>query len=361
MALVYTFSEQVDMLLVLGFCRSNYRQAAREYQQRFPNRRTPSHCTFRDVEARARETGMFSSRTNDRGRHRTQIREAAEEHILDAVDEDPTISVRQVSRDLRISKSISHSIIKENLFHPYHIECVQELIPPDLQKRLRFCRILENKSNRFPNFYKNILFTDESTFTRRGVNNLHNEHVYALENPHAVKSIHFQREFSINVWMGIIDRYLIGPVMLPNRLNGESFLQFLEQNLNENLEDVPLAIRRNMWFMLDGAPPHFSVNVRHFLDSRFPNKWIGRGNEAPIQWPPRSPDLNPCDFYLWGTLKTKVYNTPVNTIEELWQRIEMATSELKSDPEQLRRVNFNFARRIRLCSQQNGGIFENLL
>ena len=26
------------------------------------------------------------------------------------------------------------------------------------------------------------------------------------------------------------------------------------------------------------------------------------------KWPPQSPDLNPCDFYLWGYLKSVVYN-----------------------------------------------------
>ncbi|KAJ8954452.1 hypothetical protein NQ318_011128 [Aromia moschata] len=32
-----------------------------------------------------------------------------------------------------------------------------------------------------------ILFTDEACFTRRGITNFHNEHVYADENPHAIK------------------------------------------------------------------------------------------------------------------------------------------------------------------------------
>ncbi|KOC66199.1 hypothetical protein WH47_07268 [Habropoda laboriosa] len=49
-----------------------------------------------------------------------------------------------------------------------------------------------------------------------------------------------------------------------------------------------------MRFMHDGAPPHFS------RPGRFPNKWIGRG--GPINWPSRPPDLNPWDFYFWGTL-----------------------------------------------------------
>ena len=34
----------------------------------------------------------------------------------------------------------------------------------------------------------------------------------------------------------------------------------------EVLEDVPLHVRRNMWFQHDGAPPHFTRAVRgHIL------------------------------------------------------------------------------------------------
>nr|CAI5833004.1 unnamed protein product [Callosobruchus analis] len=34
-------------------------------------------------------------------------------------------------------------------------------------------------------------------------------------------------------------------------------------------------------------------------------QWIGR--RGPIEFPPRSPDLTPLDFFLWGTVKDEVY------------------------------------------------------
>ena len=42
--------------------------------------------------------------------------------------------------------------------------------------------------------------------------------------------------------------------------------------------------------------------------------------EQPEQ-PPRSPDLTPCDYFLWGHLKSKVYLTPPQDVEELRERI----------------------------------------
>ena len=59
-------------------------------------------------------------------------------------------------------------------------------------------------------------------------------------------------------------------------------------------------------FQQDGAPPHFHFDVRAHLIVNLPGRWIGRDshNESSLlTWPPRSPDLTPCDFFLWGYIK----------------------------------------------------------
>lgn len=66
-----------------------------------------------------------------------------------------------------------------------------------------------------------------------------------------------------------------------------------------------------MWFQHDGASTHFARTVQNHLNQQFPAQWIGRGR--PIKWPPRSPDLTPLDFFLWGYMKSLVYETPVDT------------------------------------------------
>ena len=44
-----------------------------------------------------------------------------------------------------------------------------------------------------------------------------------------------------------------------------------------------------------------------------------------MEWPPRSPDLTPLDFWLWGDVKAKVYSQgPPGTLLELRRRIEGA-------------------------------------
>jgi hypothetical protein len=62
--------------------------------------------------------------------------------------------------------------------------------------------------------------------------------MWAEENPHTVQSRH-QQQFSINVWAEIIGDVLVGSHVLPQRLTGNSFQNFLEYDLSTLSEDLP--------------------------------------------------------------------------------------------------------------------------
>jgi hypothetical protein len=51
----------------------------------------------------------------------------------------------------------------------------------------------------------------------------------------------------------------------------------MENNMPDFLADVPLIIYRELHFMHDGAPAHFSLIARRYLNRTFPGQWIGRG------------------------------------------------------------------------------------
>uniref|UniRef100_A0A6P7GBX4 Uncharacterized protein LOC114340260 n=1 Tax=Diabrotica virgifera virgifera TaxID=50390 RepID=A0A6P7GBX4_DIAVI len=91
-----------------------------------------------------------------------------------------------------------------------------------------------------------------------------------------------------------------------------------------------------MWFMHDGAPVHFCRTARQHLDVTYPNRWIGRG--GPQHWPPRSPELNPCDFCFWGYLKSLVYTTPIVDINDLKNCIQIACDTIRNTPQIVERV-----------------------
>ena len=67
-----------------------------------------------------------------------------------------------------------------------------------------------------------------------------------------------------SVWIGIINNRLIGPFFLPDRLIDEYFLHFLQEELPILLEDLPLNVRQQLWFQLDGCPAHYSHPVRNW-------------------------------------------------------------------------------------------------
>jgi len=65
------------------------------------------------------------------------------------------------------------------------------------------------------------------------------------------------------------------------------------------------------------------------LDATFPNRLIGRNGPTP--WPPRSPDITPLDFFLWGYVKDKVFSTPVPDITNLKARITGGFATITED------------------------------
>ena len=66
-------------------------------------------------------------------------------------------------------------------------------------------------------------------------------------------------------------------------------------------------------FQKDGSPAHY-IDVRGYLIQNLPQRWIGRTgkeDDALMRWPPRSPDLTPCDFFYWGFVKDTVFVPPL--------------------------------------------------
>jgi len=120
--------------------------------------------------------------------------------------------------------------------YSYHVQRVQHLRPGDFTERLEFCKWLNGSCQ----LHRYILFTDEVQFNSDGVNNTHNSHMWADENPHATVESNFQLRFSVNVWCAVLDDQLIGPFILEVCLTGEAYLRFLQEELPQLLEDVPL-------------------------------------------------------------------------------------------------------------------------
>jgi hypothetical protein len=114
-----------------------------------------------------------------------------------------------------------------------------------------------------------------------------------------------------------------------------------------------------MWVQHDGTLAHSSGDIMRYFDSHFPGQWIGRN--GPFVWPPRSPDLTPVYFYLWGHLKPIIYARRCNSRNELWNAIETAETTMHNMPDVFQRTWNSWCNRAQLCSDCNCMHFKHLL
>ncbi|UYV66850.1 hypothetical protein LAZ67_4003095 [Cordylochernes scorpioides] len=91
---------------------------------------------------------------------------------------------------------------------------------------------------------------------------------------------------------------------------------FFEKSMEELLKPFLAKALSEITFMKDRGPPHISRGAKQLLKDTFgENRLISR--HFIYQWPPRSPDLTPCDFCLWGYIKSCVYRCWPTTLAML--------------------------------------------
>jgi hypothetical protein len=347
------------MLLIFGECNMNGTIAARVFRQRYPQTiPPPSRRYFRRLVDRVERTGNVQPfhRVPNQGNHHGNIRDA---DILAFFDINPTSSIRHCSMESGLSTKAIWNVLSRHEMHPFHYTRQQNLYQGDSERRLDFCNFfLEEVDLNGENFASSIIWSDESKFTRDGVFNRHNSHFWSAVNPHLIREDRNQQQFNVNVWCGIVGEEIVGPVFYDGNLNGLRYLdEILENTLEPFLDNLPLTRLRLLWFQQDGAPPHQILLVRHWLNQHFNNQWIGTA--GPVRWPPRSPDLTPLDFFLWGHVKDYVYRTPVNNKPDLLRRIRTAFQTIT--PDMLVRAQNDVIYRARMCVGENGNHFEHIL
>ncbi len=207
------------------------------------------------------------------------------------ITKNPRISTRDIACQMGATWADVWYVLSEEELHPFHLLKVQHLLPQDYDWREVFCIwIVHNQRlNRF------ILYTDEAQFTRHGFSNIHNNHFWDYENPHTVVARSFQEKLKVNVWCDVIENQQIVPHFFDFTVNSETYLHFFREQLPLLLEDVPLEIWQNMYYMHDGALAHRDTVITQYLRQWFPNCWISY-NSPLVPWPAPSTDLTPLDF-----------------------------------------------------------------
>jgi transposase len=351
-------TERITILMMRGYGdrTRTYDEVTHLFNDTYPNRPPIQKSTVLRTVQRFTESGSVKDRPRP-GRPKSATNEEMALETLQCFVENPHTSIRKSAQYVGVSIGSIHKILKDNKFHPFKIQLHQELNEDDPDRRLQYCEIVMNKCIHNEDFPKLVLFSDEASFCLNGSVNRHNSRYWSQDNPRWMTEAHTQHPQKVNVWAGLLGTRVVGPYFIEGNLNAISYHELLDTRVIPDLRELLGPEFEDIWFQHDGAPPHFGLQVRELLDETFEDKWIGR--RGTIEWPPRSPDLSPLDYFFWGVLKGKVYETKPANIEALKERI---LEEARNITEEIiNNVMIGYYQRMAHCQAAQGHHFEHLL
>jgi hypothetical protein len=154
--------------------------------------------------------------------------------------------------------------------------------------------------------------------------NKQNFRYWAAENP---RELHARPILStkVTVWctmssIGIIEPYFFEEGGVTVTVTANRYYDMLENFLRPKID---------VWFQQDGATAHTARRLGANLKEVFPGRVVSLHKAVP--WPPRSPDLSPCDFFLlWGYLKAEVFKHRPRSLDQLKEAIQEERSKCVS-------------------------------
>ncbi|GFS97232.1 t-complex protein 1 subunit delta [Nephila pilipes] len=320
----YSTDVRVFIVLQIARCDENVKAVQRAWQEKFHNKNYPNKRTMARLYAKFKRIGSVEDDKKAMATATaTVVTDGAKQVVDDFFAADPTRFVRRAAEMLGIKRTSLQRIMKELELSPYKIQVTQPLNEDHTQRRSEFPQLMLEKLQTGEIDVKKIWFSDEAYFTLDGHLNKQNYRYWGRERLEitVVRSLHPKKFL---VWCAISSH--------------------------------------GHWFMQDGARPHRTADVFEVHNEHFSDRIIGLDYpshfQGGIEWPLYSPDLNPCDYYLWSYLKSKVWQTSPTNLPELKTAITTAVDTI--DSEACSRVMVGFQNRLTAVLVKDGGHFEPL-
>ncbi|GFX63824.1 putative transposable element [Trichonephila clavipes] len=112
-----------------------------------------------------------------------------------------------------------------------------------------------------------------------------------------------------------------------------------------------------LWFQRDGATCHTARATIDLLKDTFGDRLISRF--GPVNWPPRSCDLTPLDYFLWGYVKSLVYADKPQTLDHLEDNIRRVIADIR--PQMLEKVIKNWTSRLDYIRASRGSPMPEII
>ncbi|GFU26505.1 transposable element Tcb2 transposase [Trichonephila clavipes] len=138
---------------------------------------------------------------------------------------------------------------------------------------------------------------------------------------------------------------IIGPYFFKNdedhnvTFNGDRYRAMITNFFIPELNNYDV---QELWFQQDGATCHTARSTIDLLKDMFGDHLISRF--GPVNWPPRSCDLTPLDYFLWGYVKSLVYADKLQTLDHLEDNIRRVIADIR--PQMLEKVIENWTSRL---------------
>ncbi|GFV06452.1 transposable element Tc3 transposase [Trichonephila clavipes] len=114
---------------------------------------------------------------------------------------------------------------------------------------------------------------------------------------------------------------------------------------------------QELWFQQDGATCHTARATIDLLKDPFGDRLISRF--GPVNWPPRSCDLTPLDYFLWGYVKSLVYVDKPQTLDHFEDNIRRVIADIR--PQMLEKVIENWMSRLDYIRASRGNHMPEII
>lgn len=355
----YTIEQRQQIVRIFYENSNSVRRTFRALRAIYGRHNRPTETTIRRIITKFESTGSVADRSNPVRRRIARSNETIAA-VAESVSQNRRMSVRCLSQEFGLSKSTTWRILRKDLgLHPYKVQLTQELQPQDHETRRVFADWASEQLETSPHFGEKIIFSGEAHFWLNGCLNKENCRIWNDNNPREILETPLHSE-KLTVWCGLWAGGIIGPYFFQNEngeavtVNGAEYTSMIRNFLLPKLDGMNIG---DMWFQQDDATSHTSGETRELLQEKFPGRVISQF--ADVEWPPRSCDLTPLDFFLWGYVKSLAYSNKPTTIEQLESNIVRIISEIQS--ELLQKVIENWTSRIDQCKRSRGGHLDDVI
>ncbi|GFX43242.1 uncharacterized protein TNCV_2389501 [Trichonephila clavipes] len=254
---------------------------------------------------------------------------------------------------------VRHSFSRSKLSSDLFTVCGLAIHQNDHQARRRFVEWAQNEIAVVPDFHKRILFSDEAHFWLNGYVNKQNCRIWSEANPQVYVETPLHPE-KLTVWCALWAGGIIGPYFFKNdeghniTVNGDRYRALITNFFIPELNNHDV---QELWFQQDGATCHTARATIDLLKYTFGDRLISRF--GPVNWPPRSCDLTPLDYFLWVYVKSLVYADKPQTFDHLEDNIRRVIADIR--PQMLEKVLENWTSRLDYIRASRGSHMREII